>query len=125
MKLLTSSWFTPLPLQFIRVGVSRSVPRNIGRGFRRFRTLEPGLWLDAPPDEFCRRYEQQLAALEASQVVARILEIAGDRTPVLCCYEPPDPSAAWCHRSLISAWLHDELGLEVCEYGQGCGHGWE
>ena len=54
MKLFTSSWFAALPLTFVRVGVSRSVPRNIGAGYRRIRLLEPGPWLDAVPDEFCR-----------------------------------------------------------------------
>ena len=38
---------------------------------------------------------------------------------------PPEPGPKWCHRGLVSAWLHDELGLEVFELGQEqCGCGW-
>ena len=126
MKLFTSSWFAALPRTFVRVGVSRSVRRNIGAGYRRIRLLEPGPWLDAAPDEFCRLYAQQLDRLDARAIVARIEAMAaeaGASAASLACYESPS-SGAWCHRAMVSHWLHDRLGLEVHELGHeqcGCG----
>ena len=97
MKLFTSSWFAALPRTFVRVGVSRSVRRNIGAGYRRIRLLEPGPWLDA------RAIVARIEAMAAE---------AGASPAALACYESPS-SGAWCHRAMVSHWLHDRLGLEV------------
>jgi hypothetical protein len=46
------------------------------------------------------------------------------RNVALLCYEPPTKPDAWCHRGQVSAWLHDQLKIEVFELGfepQGCG----
>jgi hypothetical protein len=113
-----------LPEDHLRVGISRSTPRRISR-FRRLRALEPGLWFNsASPEEFHKLYMAQLNALDVATIVARLEALAADAQAVavvLVCYETPH-GGAWCHRSLISAWLHDRFGLEVPEYGlEGCG----
>ena len=78
-----------------------------------FCALEPGPWFNSvSPEEFTNA-TWQLNALDAAASVAKILELAGDCVPVLCCYEAPDPAAPWCHRGQVAAWLFDRLGLEV------------
>ena len=37
------------------------------------------------------------------------------------CYESPHDPAQWFHRGQIAEWLHDQLALDVPEFGQGCG----
>jgi hypothetical protein len=51
----------------------------------------------------------------------RLLELAGGRVPVLCCFERSAASrgrgSGWCHRALASRWLSDGLGIAVPELG--------
>jgi len=73
-----------------------------------------------------QRYQTEiLSVLRAVDVVDELLALVGSRRiPALLCWEPPEPRTPWYHRGLVSAWLHDELGLEVFELGQekwGCG----
>jgi hypothetical protein len=93
-----------------------------------YRPLQPGSWFrDLSPNEFTARYQADvLGPLNAAIVVDELMALAGPRRiPALLCFEPPDPRSPWCHRGLVSAWLHDELGLEVFELGQEhCGCGW-
>lgn len=81
----------------------------------------------ATPDEFNRRYfEEILAPLDARQVVSDLLALADGRVPTLLCWERPPPDPAPCHRGLVSAWLADELGVQVPELGhEHCGCGWK
>jgi hypothetical protein len=61
-----------------------------------------------------------LAPLEPQQVVADIMELPGDRIPVLVCYESPKDIQAgkkWCHRHIAAVRLEDTLGIEVPELG--------
>ena len=52
----TASWFQPLPPGHVKIGISRSVPRNERPGYRRLRALEPGPWFNSvAPDEYLRR----------------------------------------------------------------------
>jgi hypothetical protein len=122
--IVTSSWFTPLPATYLRIGVSRSVPRGYPAGYRRLKTLEPGDWLHAPPDVFIAKYRDHLARLDAREVLNRIGEMAAGFAGVaLYCYESPTGST-WCHRALISQWLGQQIGLCVPEFGReqcGCG----
>ncbi len=120
MKIFTSSWFTPLPPTILRIGISRSVPRNVGPGYRRLRMLEPGDWLHAPPAVFMLKYQDLLGRLDAGEIVAKIEAMAdGYEAAALLCYE----RTGWCHRWLLSLWLKQQLGLSVPEYGheQCCG----
>jgi hypothetical protein len=124
-KIVTSSWRTTLPSIYAPIGISRGTPRGRA-GFRRYTRLQPGPWFStAGLVEFTRLYNEQiLGPLDPETVVQDLLALAGDRKPALLCWEPPEPGIEWCHRSLVSVWLWEKLGLEVPELGQeheGCG----
>jgi len=121
----TSSWISPLPADHVRIGISRSTPRGLS-GYRRYAKLYPGPWFKscASPTEYRDRYFAEiLGKLDPQQTVAALTEIAAGGIPTLVCWEGPPPAEAWCHRALVSAWLHDELGIEVRELSHP-GHGW-
>jgi uncharacterized protein DUF488 len=79
---------------------------------------------EAPCHEFTAHYVREvLGRLDAQQTIDELLEMADGKTPALLCFEHTH-GPAWCHRSLVSAWLHQTLGLEVPELGReadGCG----
>jgi hypothetical protein len=124
-KPFTASWFTQLPATFVRVGISRGVPRRTS-GYRMYSKLAPGSYFkSASAGEYRERYMSGLAVLDAETVLAEIHALCDGRTPVLVCFEPQGPDDAWCHRGFVSAWFHDTLGLEVYEYGyESLGCGW-
>ena len=64
MILKTASWFSVLPPDHIRIGISRGVPRlAIGKGYRLYRKLAPGPWFNhVPLDEYRRRYDAEILA---------------------------------------------------------------
>jgi hypothetical protein len=122
--IITSSWFTALPPEYCRVGISRGVPRG-QRGFHMYRKLQPGPGTLKLPDRvFTERYVLEiLQPLDPRQVVDELAEIADDKIPALLCFEHTH-SPAWCHRGIVSAWMQAELGLHVPEFGResdGCG----
>lgn len=122
----TSSWSTKLPENFKRIGISRGSPRRSPAGYIMYRALAPGReWLEtASTQEFFRLYMEILSQLDPKKVVDDIIALAGDKTPVLLCFESPTHLEKWCHRGLTAAWLHQTLGLSVFEYGhehEGCG----
>jgi len=124
--ILTSSWFSKLPADHCRIGISRGTPSRQSAPYRSYRPLAPGAWFKscATPEEYQRRYFSEiLSQLDPAAVVAELQAMAGTATPTLLCWEHAPPSPAWCHRALVSIWLWDRLGLEVREYG--CeGFGW-
>lgn len=122
----TGYWFGKYPEDHIKIGISRFAPRGLPAGYRLFKTLAPGEWFNSvSAEEYRTRYFIQLDQLEPAKVVAEIKKLAGDRTPILCCFEKPDKPEDWCHRGFVSAWLNDTLGLEVPEYGyEQEGFGW-
>ena len=124
----TSSWFTRLPTGHVRVGISRGVPHQIGT-YQNYRPLAPGPWFKscATPEEYRQRYFAEiLGKLDPKAVVSDLALMADGGTPTLLCWEAPPPNPAWCHRALVSAWLFDELGLEVPEAGhEALGFGWQ
>jgi hypothetical protein len=115
----TSSWFTPLPATHFRIGISRGQPRNAVAGFRMYRKLAPGPWFNSVGiDEYLHLYQAEvLDRLDPATVVHELDELAVGRIPVLLCYEKPDGSGGFCHRSLVSVWLANTLGLVVPEFG--------
>ena len=71
----------------MRISISRGSPRGVA-GWRSYRGLAPGYWFHGvPPGKYLTRYEQILAALDPAEVAAQIEALAGDKTPVLCCFD--------------------------------------
>ncbi|MGE5510367.1 MAG: hypothetical protein ACM31O_03835 [Bacteroidota bacterium] len=127
---VTSSWFAKLDeTKFCRIGISRGTPRGQPGGYRMYRNLAPGPWFLSckTPREYMIRYQDEiLGILKPERVLEDLQRLAGDRIPALLCFEPPTPGPKWCHRGLVSAWLMDQLGIEVFEVGQEReGAGWE
>ena len=124
-QIVTASWFTKLPETHAPIGISRGVPRGRS-GYRRYTALQPGAWFrSVGTEEFVKLYNAEiLAPLDPQRVVDELVELAVGRLPALLCYEASAPGPDWCHRSLVSLWFHQELGLEVYELGhehEGCG----
>ena len=115
----TASWFTPLPTDHQRIGISRGQPRGQAAGFRMYRRLAPGPWFNSvDPVEYARLYRAEiLAPLDPRAVAAGLADMAGSRVAVLLCFERPDDAGAWCHRALAAAWLAESLGIAVPEFG--------
>ncbi len=126
MKIYTSSWFTTLPPDMQKIGISRDTPRGYPAGYRRMAELQPGPWFaSVNPEEYRCRFMAQLQALNACAVVGKMAELGGGRDVALLCFEAPSDPSAWCHRGLVAAWLHDEVGLAAYEHGfEALGCGW-
>jgi hypothetical protein len=124
-KIVTASWFAPLPPGHVRVGISRSTPRRMAAGYRvriverlNFRKLQPGPWFNSVPDEeYDQRYAAEvLAPLDPHAVAAHLQQIVGNNVPVLCCFEATG-KGLWCHRALAAEWLAAAIGEPVPELG--------
>jgi hypothetical protein len=77
-----------------------------------------GLPLDAPT--FVRLYaDEVLGRLDPEQVHRELMQLAGGRIPVICCFERADRlcPGQYCHRALAAAWLSESLGVMVPEFG--------
>ena len=111
---VTASWSSALPDGYAAIGISRGPPRGQRRGYRMYRPLAPGPWFKSvDAEQFRVRYLAQLASLDADQVLDDLAGIADGRIPALLCFEKPPPDPAWCHRSLVSAWLQDSAGIDM------------
>lgn len=126
MQIYTSSWFTNLPPEIQKIGVSRGTPRGYPAGFRKMPELAPGSWFNSTSvPQYKQLFFEGLAKLNPRQTVAKMEDLSAGRDCALLCYEAPTKDADWCHRGYISAWLKDTLGLDVFEYGlQDRGSGW-
>jgi hypothetical protein len=74
----------------MRIGISRGTPRfGVPAGYRIYRKLAPGPWFNSvPAEEFIARYYGEvLDQLDPRRVAAELRQLAGDRIPVLCCFE--------------------------------------
>lgn len=116
-EIWTSSWSTTLPLDFVRIGISRSTPRRQS-GFRRYMRLCPGPWFNSVSEvEYINRYETDiLGAIEPNQLLADIINLAGDRPSALLCFEHVS-EGQWCHRALAARFIFRETGVQIREYG--------
>ncbi|CAN1721388.1 DUF488 domain-containing protein [Hyphomicrobium sp. 1Nfss2.1] len=124
-RIFTSSWFTELPADHLRVGISRGTPRGMPAGYRRYMKLAPGSWFNSvSPQEYQKRFQaEMLDRLDPERVVRELVDIADGKVPVLVCYEAPD-KPEWCHRGLVSLWLKQTIDLDVYELGfEQCGCG--
>jgi hypothetical protein len=117
----TGSWYSRLPDDHIKVGISRGTPRGMRKGFRIYRTLAPGTWFNrcASPQEYEQLYRSEvLAPLDPRQVAAKLEEIARGMIPVLVCFEQVhNAKGQWCHRALAAEWLAEGIGQAVPEFG--------
>ena len=120
MNIFTSHWRAQIDeKRYARIGISRGAPRGQS-GFRRYRKLNPGSWFKSITDEqeWADRYQQEiLSPLDPTVVVEELQKLSDGRHPVLLCWEGSSPTEDWCHRGLVSAWLGDELGIDVFELG--------
>lgn len=118
MIIKTASWFTPLPADHVKIGISRGVPRRMAAGYRLYRELAPGAWFNrVSTEEYIRRYQAEiLDQLDPHAVAEQLADLTRGAIPVLCCFERvggPD----WCHRALAAQWLAEALGEPVPEFG--------
>jgi hypothetical protein len=113
----TASWFTAVPPDHIKIGISRGTPRGQPAGYRLYKTLAPGPWFNSVSvEEYYRRYRAEiLGPLDRERVVHDIRRLAGGRIPVLCCYEKPN-GRDWCHRAMAAEWLAVHLKRTVPEF---------
>ena len=126
-QIFTSCWRTAIDeTRYCRIGISRSTPRG-QKGYRRYPKLNPGPWFRSIADEraWAKRYREEIPTpLDAQQTIDELLAMAEGRTPVLLCWEPPEPGDDYCHRGLVAAWLWETAQVKVCELGlesEGCG----
>ena len=89
------------------IGISRGTPRRApGFRYRVLRSLAPSdeVWREQQTDAFEEAYIDQLEAIGAETILADLARIAGDRAAVCLCWERPHE--AFCHRWVLSRWLH-------------------
>lgn len=122
MQIVTSSFYTALPAEFTRISIARWAPKS-HRDLKSIPELAPGEWFRAVEvDEYQRRYRAQLALLDPQLLVRRIEDMSAGGPAALLCWERPR-DGHFCHRGYVSAWLFDQVGLQVPELGlDGCGH---
>jgi hypothetical protein len=124
---MTASWSTRLPDCFARIGISRGRPRRQS-GYRAYSPLVPGVWWNKVDlHDFYTLYIEQLTNLNPEKVLRDLNELAGERIPVLLCFERLDDHTAYCHRAFVSSWLKETLHIDIAEYGAdatrvGCNH---
>lgn len=127
MNIYTSCWYTTLPPEIQKIGVSRGTPRGYPAGYRKMMKLAPGPWFRSVSVAAYRQlyFDDIIVRLDPREIVNEIRDMSGGRDAALLCYEQPDKPDDWCHRGYISAWLKDRLDLDVFEYGmEGSGCGW-
>lgn len=124
MIVWTSSFHTKLPPEIARISIARWAPKG-QRDLPTVRELTPGGWFrSVTVDEYASLYTIQLARLDPRAVVRRIEDLARGQPAALLCWERPR-DAHFCHRGFVSAWLYDELKINIFEFGladAGCGH---
>jgi len=122
VQIFTASWFTPLPPDVQRIGISRGTPRGMPGGYRKMAELNPGSWfMSARPSEYYERYYGEiLRPLDLAQVLDRFDQLASGKPAVaLLCYErPPFVAETYnlCHRRIVASWIEQHTGTEVAEF---------
>jgi len=123
-QIWTSCWSAKLPVDIVRIGISRGT-RGQSAGYRRYPRLFPGAWFQTASDaEFVRLYDTEvLSLLDPQQLVIDLLHISGQRPMALLCFEVCG-GGEWCHRGLVALHIYRGTGLHVREYGfDGVGPG--
>ncbi|RUV98193.1 hypothetical protein EOA75_01260 [Mesorhizobium sp. M1A.F.Ca.IN.022.07.1.1] len=80
MRIFTSSWFTKLPPEIQKIGVSRGTPRGYPAGFRKMPELAPGEWFKTASErEYKQLYFEGLDRLNPGRIVAKMEDLSGGR----------------------------------------------
>ncbi len=87
------SWFTKLPADHCRIGISRGVPlKETARQLYKRLAPGPGFKSCATPEEYAERYfDELLGRLDPKSVVGELEAMAGGGIPTLLCWEHPPP----------------------------------
>jgi hypothetical protein len=109
-KIVTACWFTELPPEFCRIGISRGTARGQS-GFRMFRKLQPGPGTLKLPDRvFTEHYFREvLQPLDAQQIVDELVELAAGRIPRCSASSirlrtRSGATGDWCRRGCGTSW---------------------
>ncbi|MGW5147579.1 DUF488 family protein [Rhodococcus koreensis] len=124
MNLYTCSYNEYLPNMGLAVRTSNGTPhwfRPVEGQFPYWESVAPKPWtLKWPKDKFIQAYNAQLDHYGPDQLKAEIEQLAtmfDAENLVLLCYEKLSLKGRWCHRTLLAAWLCDNLGIPVEELG--------
>lgn len=123
-QLFTSRWAdkTLARLDAVPVGISRGAPRwSLPYRYRTMRELAPSreVFGIEDPGEFAEAYRTGLDEIGVERIVSglsRIAEEEGGKPLILLCWERP---GEFCHRRVLSGWLHERTGVEVPELVPG------
>ena len=121
-KLFTSHWRSSLlaDVDAQIVSISRGEPRwRLPFAYRRLRSLAPcdEAWQEESTERFEAAYTRQLEELGAQRILDDLGRIGGGRPVVALCWERPHEP--FCHRWVLSRWLHEQTGIEVPELRAG------
>jgi hypothetical protein len=103
------------------VSISRGQPRwRLPFKYRKLPALAPGdrSWNEEDQEAFERAYLDQLDALGAETILAKLEQIGGGRPVVMLCWERPEP-AAFCHRWTLARFVEERTGTTVPELEHG------
>ncbi|HEX4159941.1 MAG TPA: hypothetical protein VHY79_15860 [Rhizomicrobium sp.] len=93
MKIKTASWFTKLPPDHFKIGISRGVPRGTSAGYRQYAALNPGPWFNSSTiPAYLVLYRAPLAQLNHKKVATDLLALDPGKNPVLLCFETVAPA---------------------------------
>jgi hypothetical protein len=116
--LWTARYAAADPRAAIPVQTSVGAPRWVGYDLVQWDAVKPWGLLDVhDPEEFTRRYRHRLHQ-RGRRILAELrdLELAYDGWPLLlCCFEDLRDGSRWCHRTVLSGWLSERLGVAVPE----------
>ncbi len=118
----TSYWSNPelADVDATIISISRGEPRwRLPFAYRRLRELAPTdeVWREQNTARFEAAYVAQLEALGAQRIVEALERVGGGRPVVCVCWERPHEE--FCHRWVLSRWLHERTGLEIGELMPG------
>ena len=108
-----------LPSNITPISIARFNP-DFYNGLE-FKDLAPSARLlsfykyDNNEEYYTRKFNEQLARLNASDVANRLYNLASNENIALVCFEKPDK---FCHRRLVSKWFNDN-GIYCKEFRKG------
>ena len=115
MRIETSSFFGYRG-EGQRISIARAMPRGLVLPV--YSPLAPGVWFkEADVGKYRKLYFAQLAQLDPVKVLADLRELAGEKHPVMCCWETLKRPGEFCHRRMVAEWLWEEVKINAEEFG--------